>query len=128
MSKYIDESGNIDADEFAKIKLPPQVKGKLEYHSTPNTESDKSIDECLKGKVRVVAQENTDCYVDPTCKAVFDAPKLKSELYSLLMDVIGEDETNGQIESRTIKELLPMRNKLRAEQRQKLNKLFGKEK
>lgn len=49
----------------------------------------------------------------------------KQALYDLISnEIIGEDETNGQIESKTIKELLPMRNKLRQEQRQKLNDLF----
>jgi hypothetical protein len=35
MSKYIDEASHIDPKDLEGIKLPKQVKGKIEYHSTP---------------------------------------------------------------------------------------------
>ena len=87
--------------------------------TSPNTESDKSIDEWF-----MLVEANRDVGARTWTEETM--PYLKSNLYSLLMDVIGENELEhpileAQAGART-------RNRLRAEQRQKLKELFGKEK
>ena len=86
----------------------------------PNTESDKSIDDLLD------SFQNWNGIGDPEVAYARAKATAKDQIYSLLMDVIGENELEhpileAQAGART-------RNRLRAEQRQKLKELFGKEK
>lgn len=94
------------------------------------SESDKSIDEILE-KYR---HWFTHQFTDPSSGLTLESTK--DQLYSLLMDVIvGEDEPvsleytrNPRVQQKVSNPTGIARNKLRAEQRQKLNQLFNKEK
>ena len=93
----------------------------------PNTESDKSIDTILK-KAWEHGYYSNNYPSNPNMTWFSDD---KQALYSLLMDVIGEDEFDQQELNETENgSEVPflVRNGLRAEQRQKLKELFGKEK
>lgn len=45
---------------------------------------DRELDKILTGVVHIETKENTDCYVEPACEAVFDKPKVKEALLSLI--------------------------------------------
>ena len=109
--------------------------------TSPNTESDKSIDEILiefgglsayewangsgRGVHYFMDYDGQQCEYDEEFKSA------KDQLFALLMDVIGEDEFDQQELNETENgSEVPflVRNGLRAEQRQKLKELFGKEK
>ena len=93
--------------------------------TSPNTESDKSIDDLLD------SFQNWNGIGDPEVAYARAKATAKDQIYSLLMDVIGEDEFDQQELNETENgSEVPflVRNGLRAEQRQKLKELFGKEK
>ena len=112
--------GNRDPQECLDDYVKWRARG-ADTSAQPNTESDKSIDT-----------------IDEIFAPLIDSPSLtltttywndaKDQIYSLLMDVTGEDEFPpdqdewyGEDEAKIIG-----RDELRAEQRQKLNQLFNK--
>ena len=83
---------------------------------------DKKLDDCLKGKVHIESDIESECYAN--CRAVFDAPEFKDQLYSLLMDVI--DTNRYDIVECEGKDITEYMNLHRILQLQKLNQIFGK--
>lgn len=106
----------------------------------PNTESDKSIDRILENYRQVnfspkPFEPSLDKWEEKyKVQHIIELETAKSLLYSLLMDVIGEDEQPHDIRLMDTNTAIFLNNKiafcnrLRAEQRQKLNQLFNKEK
>ena len=93
----------------------PVARG-ADTSAKPNTESDKSIDEWF-----ILVEANRDVSARTWTEETL--PYLKSNLYSLLMDVIGENEyVDGMIGDDKL--MTQHADNLRQTQRQKLNQLF----
>lgn len=111
--------------------------------TSPNTESDKSIDEdtgvLTELDIKLLQLESL-AYIPRKCGEpdTFDITELRAFIrqlvlddrqthYSLLMDVIGtdEDETNTKDGITNVRVFSENRNQLRAEQRTKLTELFN---
>jgi hypothetical protein len=98
----------------------------------PNTESDKSIDDYLVefyeksvDAYHAFMGTYTDAESDETApdRLIEESRQI---LYSLLMDVIGDNETYQGIAGYDL--LVRYQNDLKTEQRLRANKLFGKDK
>lgn len=96
--------------------------------TSPNTESDKSIDEIIEAYIGSLWET-----LGSPKKYKEANTSFKSDIYSLLMDVIGDMEYRETLDmglsSWTNEDFKAFgRNELRNEQRQKLNQLFNKDK
>ena len=96
----------------------------------------KTVEEIIKGAIELDVKENTDCYVDPTCSVIIDLPKVKADLYQLILSLVGEDEPEPLLMGGTrqqnkanlgLNNLVSQRNQVRAELRKKLSEHFNGE-
>jgi len=71
---FFDEASQLDPKDLAKITLPKQVKGKIEYHSTPAT---KPLDELLSNPDK----SNT---TKSGFEITFDPVHLRAEIQALI--------------------------------------------
>lgn len=119
--------------------VPEPSSGATE--ESPNTESDKSIDDLLNDLAKYFIDKGYDAGLTegaieyPRFAEYKKIYRTSEELYSLLMEVIGEDEAVVNV-TLTLPDDVKLyltdnrgereqtRNDLRAEQRQKLNQLF----